>query len=162
MKIEITYCKDGHSPLVQEAIDVKKFLIFEPAWLWIVRCMSDNEATEVAWECRENDVYTLLRTKIGIKGPGAVSVFPAVAWVDDEPEIVEWDKMNPIRSIAKDPFYVTVYNRTDLIEFSDLVLSKLVPVVLMVKVGGETKFIKKVMIEILNKAVKEFKNSLAR
>jgi len=136
MKIEVTRCKDRYSPMVRMTIDVKKFLVFEPAWLWMVRCMSDDETAEVVWECRENRVYTLLCTKIGIKGPGVVSVFPAVVWVDGKPEIVEWDEMNPGRGMVKDPFYVMVYNRTDLVEFSDLVLSKLTPVVLMAKVSG--------------------------
>jgi hypothetical protein len=157
MKIEAAYCKDRYSSMIRTVIDVKKFLIFKPAWLWMVRCMSDDETSEVVWECRENGTYVLLCTKAGGKGLGVVSVFPAVVWVDGKPEIVEWDKMDPGRSEVKDPFYVMVYSRTDLVEFSDLVLSRLTPVVLMVKVSGSepSKLVKKVMIKALNNVAEE-------
>jgi hypothetical protein len=154
MKIEITCCETGHSAMRRILIDTKKFLVFEPAWLWMVRCMSDDGTSEVVWECRDG-VYALLCTKVGGKGPGVVSVFPAVVWADGKPEIVEWDKMNPGRGMVKDPFYVMVYNRTDLVEFSNLVLDKLSPVVLLVKAGGRGEPARKVMVEILNKVVGE-------
>jgi hypothetical protein len=151
MKIEVACCKDRYSSMIQTMIDVK-FLVFEPAWLWMVRCMSDDGTSEVVWECHKNSVYVLLCTKVGGKGLGVVSVFPAVVWVDGKPEIVEWDKMDPGRSEVKDPFYVMVYSRTDLVKFSDLVLSRLTPVTLMVKVSGSepSKLVKKVMIEVLS------------
>jgi len=132
-------------------IDAKKFLVFEPAWLWMVRCMTDDGTTEVVWECRDG-AYVLLCTKVGDKGPGVVSVFPAVAWVDGKPEIVEWS--GPKRDKVRDPFYVMVYNRTDLVEFSSLVLDKLSPAVLMMESSGKPSFVQEIILRILNDLVK--------
>jgi len=155
MKIQVTCCKDRYSSMVQEEIDVKKFLVFEPEWLWMVRCVSDDKTAEVVWECRKDNTYVLFSVKIDIKGSGVMSVFPAVVWVGDKPEIVEWDKIDPGRSEVKDPFYVMVYNRTDLVKFSDLVLSKLSPVVLMTRLSDGTETVQNVIFEIINSLLKE-------
>jgi hypothetical protein len=156
MKIEVTCCETGHSAIRQISIDIKKFLVFEPAWLWMVRCMADDGTAEVVWKCRRGGVYVLLCTKVGGKGSGRVSVFPGMVWVDGKPEIVEWGRM------ARDPFYVMVCNRTDLVEFSSSVLDKLPPVVLMSKVGGKTELVKKVMLAILNKVAEERRKRIWR
>jgi hypothetical protein len=158
MKIEVAYCKDRYSTMVRTTIvDVKKFLVFEPAWLWLVKCITDDETAEVVWERREGNEYALLCTRIcvGESESGIIAVAPAIIWKGDEPKVVEWDEISPMRSVVKDPFYITMYNRTDLIEFSDLVLSKLAPAILMAKVSRLESSVKQIMIEVLNNAVEE-------
>jgi len=73
----------------------------------------------------------------------------------DKPKVVEWDEISPVRGVVKDPFCITMYNRTDLIEFSDLVLSKLSPAILMAKVSRLESPVKQIMIEVLNNVVKK-------
>jgi hypothetical protein len=156
MKIEVAYCKDRYSTMMQTTIvDVKKFLVFEPAWLWLVKCITDDETAEVVWEHREGNEYALLRAGICVGKSGVIAVVPAIIWKGDKPEVVEWDEISPVRSAVKDPFCITMYNRTDLIEFSDLVLSKLSPAILMAKVSGLESPVKQIMIEVLNNVVEE-------
>jgi len=78
-KIEVAYCKDRYSTMTQTTIvDVKKFLVFEPAWLWLVTCVTDDETAEVVWERREGNEYALLCARICVGKSGVIAVVPAI------------------------------------------------------------------------------------
>jgi hypothetical protein len=54
-----------------------------------------------------------------------------------------------------------MYNRTDLIKFSDLILNKLAPAILMAKVSEPelSDSVKQIMIEVLNNIIEKERES---